>query len=202
MRKLLPGVEVFVNVGANVGYYCCHALSLGKPVIAFEPVARNVRYLCKNLRVNGWSAEVYPVALSNAVAVREIYVGTTGASLVRGWGAIPENYATLVPCSTMDLVLGERLRGKKALILVDIEGGEPWLLEGAGTVLASEPKPVWVVEIVASSPHLQRTFEFFFAVGYRGFTFDREERPVTRAEVARVADGAAHFPTYNFIFRP
>lgn len=200
LRKLLPGVDVFVNVGANVGYYCCHALSLGKRVIAFEPIERNVRYLCKNLRANGWSAEVYPVALSSAVAVREIYGGTTGASLVRGWSDIPESYATLVPCSTMDIVLGTRLDGEKALILVDIEGSEPWLLEGAGTLLANRPKPVWIVEIVASSPHLRRTFDFFFDAGYQAFTFDRELRPVRAEDVGRVAAGEWQFPTHNFLF--
>jgi FkbM family methyltransferase len=202
VRNLLPNVDVFVNVGANVGYYCCHALNLGKQVIAFEPVERNVRYLCKNLRANGWNAEVYPIALSNTVAVREIYGGTTGASLVRGWAGIPESYTSLVPCSTMDLVLGERLRGKKALILVDIEGAEPWLLEGAAGILGSSPKPIWVVEIVASSPHLRRTFQFFFAAGYRAFSFDREQRPITADDVSHVASGADRFATHNFLFQP
>jgi len=48
---------------------CCHALSLGKRVIAVEPIARNVYYLLKNLRDNGWAnqAEVYPVALGQKI---------------------------------------------------------------------------------------------------------------------------------------
>ena len=29
MRDLSQEVDLLVNVGANVGYYCCHALSLG-----------------------------------------------------------------------------------------------------------------------------------------------------------------------------
>ena len=28
VRKLLGEVDVLINVGANVGYYCCHALSM------------------------------------------------------------------------------------------------------------------------------------------------------------------------------
>ncbi|MFO1422288.1 MAG: hypothetical protein U1F70_01345 [Candidatus Competibacteraceae bacterium] len=47
VRDLLGEVDLLVNVGANIGYYCCHALSLGKPVIAMEPIARNLRYLLK-----------------------------------------------------------------------------------------------------------------------------------------------------------
>ena len=55
VRNMLREVDIFVNVGANIGYYCCHALSLGKPVIAFEPIYRNVRHLLRNIRSNGWS---------------------------------------------------------------------------------------------------------------------------------------------------
>jgi len=42
VRNLLDGVDVLNNVGANVGYYCCHALSMEKHAIAFEPVQRNL----------------------------------------------------------------------------------------------------------------------------------------------------------------
>lgn len=61
IRRLLQEVDVLGNVGANVGYYCCHALSLGKPVIAVEPIARNLYYLLENMRNNGWKhrAEVF-----------------------------------------------------------------------------------------------------------------------------------------------
>ena len=35
-NALLPFVDEVVNVGANVGYYCCHALREKKHVVAFE----------------------------------------------------------------------------------------------------------------------------------------------------------------------
>ena len=47
VRDLLQEVDVLVNIGANVGYYCCHALSMGKQVIAFEPMQRNLLFLCQ-----------------------------------------------------------------------------------------------------------------------------------------------------------
>ena len=77
IRGLLQDVDILVNVGANIGYYCCHALSLGKPVIAFEPIARNLYYLLQNLRTNGWSdqAAVYPVALGSAAGILEMWGG-------------------------------------------------------------------------------------------------------------------------------
>ena len=210
VRKILGDVDVLVNVGANVGYYCCHALSMEKSVIAFEPIPRNLRYLCRNLQSNGWSGtEVYPIALSNTVGVLEMYGGNTGASIVKGWAGIPDGYQTLVPSSTMDLVLGTRLEGKRMLILVDIEGAEQWMLEGATIMLGSTPRPTWVVEVattehqpsgVALNPNLRSTFGLFFQHGYKAFTFDREMRAVTLEDIDLVLSGKQKFSTHNFVF--
>ncbi len=86
-NKMLEEVDVFVNVGANIGYYCCHALKQNKTVIAVEPISRNVHYLLKNLKNNGWEkkAEVFPVALGAETNILQIYGGNTGASLIPGW---------------------------------------------------------------------------------------------------------------------
>jgi len=210
VRNILKDVDILVNVGANVGYYCCHALSMGKSVIAFEPIERNLRYLCKNIKTNGWSdAEVYPIALSNSVGVLEMYGSNTGASFVKGWAGIPESYVTLVPSSTMDLVLGTRLRGKRTLILIDVEGVEKWMMEGATIMLANDPKPIWVVEIMSTdhqprgiemNPNLKSTFQLFFKNGYQSFTFDRDMCPVTMEHVELVLSGRQRFATHNFMF--
>jgi FkbM family methyltransferase len=200
-RNILKDVDILINVGANVGYYCCHALSMGKSVIAFEPIPRNVRYLCKNIKSNGWSgAEIYPIALSNTVGVLEIYGGNTGASVVKGWANTPESYVTLVPSSTMDVVLGTRLQGKRVLILIDVEGSEKLMIEGA---------TIWVVEItntehqpqgVAMNPNFKSTFQLFSKYGYRSFIFDQRMHPITMEDVDSVSRGSRRFCTHNFIF--
>lgn len=204
--------HTFVNIGANVGYYCCLARSLGVEVIAFEPIERNLRYLLRNLKANGWTdgVEVFPMALGSAPGLVEIYGGGTGASLVRGWADIPEHYVRLVPCSTLDNVLAARLVGHRALVLVDIEGAERQMLRGARRVLESRPAPLWMVEISSNehqprgqaiNPELVSTFEVFWASGYLSFTADRARRQVERGEVLRVAEGGPNtFGTHNFIF--
>jgi len=77
VRELLREVDIFVNIGANVGYYCCHALSLGKPVIAVEPIVRNLHYLIRNITENGWAgqADIFPVALGEKTDVLRMYGG-------------------------------------------------------------------------------------------------------------------------------
>jgi FkbM family methyltransferase len=210
VRNILKDVEVLVNVGANVGYYCCHALSMGKSVIAFEPIERNLRYLCKNIKANEWSgAEVYPIALSNGIGILEIYGGNTGASVIKGWAGIPESYVTLVPSSTMDVVLGSRLRGKRVLIVVDVEGAEKLMLEGATKMLANDPTPIWVVEIttkthqphgVVVNPNFKSTFQLFFQNGYQAFNIDQDMRPVTMEHVNLASRDSLSFVTHNFLF--
>lgn len=210
IRSILADVDVLVNVGANIGYYCCHALSMGIKVIAFEPIDRNLRCLCQNIKINGWSgAEIYPIALSDRVGVLEIYGSHTGASVVKGWAGISADHVTLVPSSTMDVVLGSRLRGKRVLVVADIEGAEKWMLEGATLMLANDPKPIWVVEIatkehqpsgVVVNPNLKGTFQIFFQNGYQAFAINREMTPVTMEQVESVANNSLAFGTYNFLF--
>lgn len=73
VRRLLADEDVLVNVG----YYCCHALSMGKPVIAVEPNTRNLHYLLKNIQNNGWAklAEVFPVAMGSGADILKIWGG-------------------------------------------------------------------------------------------------------------------------------
>jgi FkbM family methyltransferase len=211
VRRLLADVDVLVNVGANVGYYCCHALSMGKPVIAVEPNTRNLHYLLKNIQNNGWAklAEVFPVAMGSGADIMKMWGGGTGASLIKGWAAIPESYVTQVPILSLDRVLGDALRGKKALILVDIEGAEFMMLQGANQTLIDEPRPIWMMEISTTdhqpestvmNPHFAKTFELFFAQGYRAFTADEAAMEITPAIVRKVVAGAQNLVTNNFMF--
>ena len=212
VRNLLQDVDVLVNVGANIGYYCCHALSLGKPVIAIEPIARNLYYLLLNLRNNGWAdqAEVYPVAVGAKASILKMWGGGTGASLVKGWASIPDSYMTFVPVLTLDRVLADSLRGKRALILVDVEGSEWMMLQGAVTTLHNDPRPIWVIEISYSNnqpkgilinPHFGMTFEMFFAAGYRAWEANTNAQAWLGSDIQAVMQGKKFPNTQNFIFR-
>ena len=210
--QILQQVDTFINVGANVGYYCCLALSLGKNTVAFEPIDRNLRYLLRNIKANGWEdrVEVYPLALGNSAGIAEIYGSSTGASLVKGWANIPESYVTLVPVSTLDTVLGARFQGSSCFVLIDIEGAEKAMLEGAASFLGADPKPVWMVEIsvgehqpqgVSVNPHLLSTFQIFWDRGYESWTGDARCRVVQLAEVEAIASGGLDtLHARNFLF--
>ena len=136
--------------------------------------------------------------------------GGTGASLVKGWAAIPESYVTQVPILSLDRVLGDTLRGKKALILVDIEGAEFMMLQGANQTLMNEPRPIWMMEISTTehqpagtvmNPHFAKTFELFFAQGYRALTADEAAQEINQESIQQVVAGTQKLGNHNFIFK-
>jgi len=212
VRKLLPQVDVLVNAGANIGYYCCMAASMGRKAIAFEPVALNVQFLIKNLESNGWMdrVEIYPLALCDKPGVVRIYGGGTGASLVAGWAGSSGQYSTLVAATTLDQALENRLHGLRCLILADIEGAEKAMLDGALDLLDQNPKPLWLMEIatvehqpagIALNPRLAATFQMFWDRGYEAWTATRPHRRILPEEIERVVTRQQHaLSTYNFLF--
>ncbi len=211
-KLLLRDADVFINIGANIGYYCCYALQQGKHTIAFEPIEKNVRGLCKNVEANRWGnlIEIFPLALSNSVAIVEIFGGGTGASLVKGWAETSQQNSTFVPANTADNVLGSRFQGKKCFVLIDIEGAEKKMLEGANCLMSATPKPVWMVEICVAehqpkgskiNPDLLNTFELFWNNGYDSWSADEQCRYISREEVRSVSEsGKDTLLTHNFIF--
>ncbi|AOS46439.1 hypothetical protein Verru16b_03545 [Lacunisphaera limnophila] len=214
IRELLAATDILLNVGANIGYYCCHARQLGRTVLAFEPMPTNLEYLRRNLAANRWSedVEIFPLAASNRSGEIEIFGGATGASLIQGWAGTPAHYVTRVQCATLDDTVADRLAGRRVLVVMDIEGAELWALQGARRLLRSRPQPVWVVEISVGehqpagcivNPHLAATFAIFWDLGYEAWTATATPRRVTPAEVAAIAGGGPDtLGTHNFLFRP
>jgi FkbM family methyltransferase len=208
---LREGVTDVVNVGANCGYYSCLARSLGKHVIAIEPLPLNFRLLLRNFVINGWNdVEAYPVGISNNPGITKLFGASTQASLIPGWSSDNSGHYSLIPVTTLDLLLGDRLNGKKAIFIIDIEGAEYNLLKGAIRQLKIQPRPTWFVEICAGNfqpkgtlinPTLLPTFEIFWQHGYTCHMLAEKRVPIERTQVIEWSQGKNLPRFYNFIFQ-
>jgi FkbM family methyltransferase len=209
VRELLKDVDILVNVGAHMGYYCCHALQLGKRVIAVEPNLENTHYLMRNIQINGWSdrAEIFVAAVGGSAGILEMWGSGTAASLVKGWagnGGLP----TQVPILTLDRIAAETIQGMRSLFIVDVEGYEHLALRGGVKCLGAIPRPMWMVEIMGATHrptgqayHSQvlQTFSEFLDRGYECKTVEPSPE---RVDIDRVRSKleAASFGCHNFLF--
>lgn len=206
IRDCLRESTVFVDIGANMGYYTCLARHAGLKVLAVEPLLYNLEYLYMNLETNGYlDVEVFPCGLAASPGLAPLYGPGTAASLIRDWAGTSTK-KRIIPLSTLDIIMGDRFAGEKLLIKVDVEGAEYELLKGAGKTLAAFPDAVWMVEIDLSgnhpgglNPNFLKTFETFWSHGFQACAIDEDCKVVSRNDVehwinARTGGG-------NFLFK-
>ena len=204
-----PG-RVYVDVGANYGYYVCLSRARGADVVAIEPLPDNLSLLYANLEANGWSdVEVFPLGVSAAPRVATLYGGGTAASLVPKWAGTSDTFRRSIALSTLDIVLGgPRFSGREMLVKIDVEGGEYEVLLGAKETLSRTPKPKWLLEICLTelhpsgrNPHFQDIFELFWSQGYEAKSISAGNRVVTRDDVRRwVSTGRRDFGFVAYLF--
>jgi FkbM family methyltransferase len=211
LKHYIADTDVFLDVGANIGFYSCFARNMGKHVIAIEPLNQNLQMLYRNLEDNGWQdVEVWPVGLADSSGITTIYGGGTGASLIEGWAGCSSVYKQTISVFTLDLIVKSRFIDKRMVIKVDVEGTEYSVLKGAQNMLQRLPKPVWLVEISLSAhhpgganSHFAQTFTMFWDNGYEARTGNSQQRLVLESDVKRwVKSGNCDFSALNWLFIP
>ena len=104
---------MFVNIGANTGYYVCKAMTWGVNVLDFEPNQINVNILLRNVEGNNFKSKflLFPVALSDQFWILPMYGVGTGASFTEGWAG--QTHKNLVPISTFDATAKSQITNQK-----------------------------------------------------------------------------------------
>ena len=210
MERHLEHADIFVDIGANIGFYTCLGKHKGKHVIAVEPQQNNVEHLLENMLLNGWQEgmEIYPIGLSDKAGIAILYgASSTSASMLKSWDKTYKSIKQIIPVSTMDALIGDRFYGKRLLIKVDVEGVEYRVLNGALQTIQRNPKPVWIVEIcldehreTVNTDYLA-TFELFYKNGYEASTADHRNKKVTLDDVRQwVRNRRCDSGAINYIF--
>jgi len=136
-KKLGPGM-VFIDIGANIGYFSLLAARLvGKEgrVIAFEPFQQNVKLLHASLKLNGFdNIEVYPFAVADKNALLAYdNMGSNGVVSEAANDLTSLLSTTLVWSVTLDGLLRDVKRIDA--IKIDVEGAEYLAMIGGQELL-------------------------------------------------------------------
>jgi FkbM family methyltransferase len=190
---LRPG-DVFVDVGANIGYFTVYAgLCVGNAgqVHAIEPAAENLRLLEANVSLNGLSnVTVHSVAVSNRGGEAPLFRAgfNSGAHSMVQKDGLTEG--PRVPVVRLDALLaGER---PPTLIKIDVQGAEFQVLESMTRLLTSPSlRPAIVVEFspmdLARHGHFDQFFNFIAHHDYSLRAFIANERQQVKPPQVRRA---------------
>ena len=135
-RHLLKStkINVFIDVGANIGIYSLYASSINRnvKVIAIEPIHETYVELNKNIELNKSSGQIEPVnaALSMVEGSGQMIgsdgrVGSSGAQLIIGDGQSGSSIRTM----TGDQILSRQV-SPRVIVKIDTDGNEFDVLRG------------------------------------------------------------------------
>ena len=211
--KLFFQADIFVNVGANFGYYICMARNMGVRSIAIEPIPINQRILKQNLIENNWDQNVilHPIACGNSNGNVTIYGEGTGASIIPGWAQNPSRLKHIVPMKKLDTILSNDKVTSKSVILIDVEGFEFDVLLGAENILGSPDKPVIMLESGLTDHRSEgglnlkflEIFKFIVQNGYRVFNVKDINFEITQELIEKnIEQNEDQLDTHNFLIIP
>jgi FkbM family methyltransferase len=147
LDRILGAGDVFVDVGANVGYHSFRAVRRIGPtgrVIAVEANPENARLIARTIDVNSLTnVELVPLALSDrrGHVVFGSHLGTNGGFLGDAGAASASGRSTIVPTTRLDDLDLDRV----SVVKIDVEGAEALVVDGCGATVARE-RPTFVME--------------------------------------------------------
>jgi len=133
-----PGFEVFVDVGAHVGYHAVRAARKFRKVVALEPNPHNREVLARNVALNLLdNVTILPYAAGESRYTGTMWLAGSGSTLLPG---IVRGETVEVEVAPLD-----ELVDRADVIKIDTEGYEWRVLQGA-TRLIDAQKPALVIE--------------------------------------------------------
>ena len=188
LRRLLRNGDVFIDVGANVGYFSMFASQLVGPdgqVLGFEPSPTSADIFRRNAARNGCiNVEIHQVAVSDEAGERDLTEPMVGCDLatmrILSHHELSRAVTHHVKTVALDDVLEPMLAKRVRLVKIDVEGAEMLVLRGMKKLLATSQSLCVVCEVTDSYLRQMNTsapelLEFVCSLGYEAFRITHPE---------------------------
>jgi FkbM family methyltransferase len=156
-KQAIKAGAIVLDIGAQFGYFSLTAakrVGAGGKVYAIEPVPSNLELLKRNIQINGYTHIIHPVqkAIGNISTTVKLFIheNSDSHSMYRDPNvSVKEEFS--VECITIDEFLGGQ---PVNVIKLDIEGNEPYALEGMKQTIENSPDLILFAEF--APVHLRR----------------------------------------------
>jgi FkbM family methyltransferase len=213
LSSLISGEGTIIDIGANIGLYSCYLLkqasrlqsSTGKKpfplLVSVEPDHKAYNMLCRNLsglNIRKDSYSTINTCIGDYNGRTEFMINENSALNSISSKRSPQDHRVLSPICTIDSLYSQSNIQSVALLKIDVEGHEGYVLKGAKNVITKH-KPIIFLEI--SSKNLS---EESFAVladqihelidfgGYALF-----DLPISGNQVVRIRSRLSFSESYN-----
>ncbi|MDR4503636.1 MAG: FkbM family methyltransferase [Candidatus Scalindua sp.] len=168
IRLIEKGGSVFVDIGANVGFFSLLGSYTFNNVISFEPTPKSNNALKNHIRLNKINnIQVYDYALSDTKGTMTLYENPYNAGGNRLDKFADEMISKsgrddwvhyMVDVVTLDEILDDNNQDTISLIKIDVEGHETKVLKGSRHTL-SKYRPIIYAEIGGERDRLNSILE-------------------------------------------
>ena len=224
-----PANARVLDVGGNIGWFTMKSASLGHHVDVFEPNPKNILRMCQSCWLNQWgtasedeinnrqtkkgSVNIRPYGVGNSSTSLPMYFGKNPgkASFLRQMlpkKNIPVKATDGIQMVTLDSMATELgwFEGdvKIAIMKVDVEGFEPFVMQGASKLLKSNLVENVLMEITGMGPEenhvnfamiqllVDSDFVLYMTGGPAGPTSRKDVPPTDDALVEKLIGSCAH----------
>lgn len=205
LKRFLKAGDTFIDIGSNIGFFSLYASQIvgnsGK-IYAFEPTPTTYERLLENISLNSFSnIEALNLALSNKVGEAIFNISNNGHD---AWNSFAEiNQIKLqdkikVKVEKLDTFIENFKLGQIALIKLDVEGWEKYVLEGANSLLIRDDAPTFLIEFTednafAAGYYCGELFDYMKLYGYNWYSYNMDLNKIDLVEKK------LHYPYENLI---
>lgn len=186
MEKALKKGDTFIDAGSNIGLFSLLASVMvgdtGK-VLCFEPAGGTFKKLQENIALNRFgNIKAHHMGLSNEEGTLTLNVSESGYDAWNTFASYKDDKFQKieeVAVSTLDIQLSGIDRSKIALVKIDVEGWERYVMQGAQHFL-KDYSPALMVEFseantFAAGYFIQEVYDILADWGYRWFRYLKGE---------------------------